>query len=67
MEKYNFYAVRIVGKGVYLMVDDSGKKKWTSKKNDCLVFDSESKAIEFAKKYFKSFNNWEVVEVTFAV
>lgn len=63
----SFFVVKIKGKKCYLMVDDTGQKKWTNNKNDSLCFNNEHEANEFAKNYFKKFDNWEIsiIDVSF--
>lgn len=58
-----FSAITIKNKNVFLMVDDLGKTKWTTNNNLALCFNTDIKAQEFAKNYFKNFKNWEIRDI----
>ena len=62
--KMIFSTIKIKNKEVYLMTDiETGQFSWTENKSDCIIFNEERKAQSFAKKYFKEFENWEVVDI----
>ena len=58
-----FSTIAIKGKNVYLMVNDTGDKRWTKNKDLALSFNTDSQAEKFAKRYFKNYRNWEVREI----
>ena len=45
------------------MVDDLGKTKWTTNKNLALCFNTDIKAKQYAKRYFKNFQDWEIRDI----
>lgn len=58
-----FSTIAIKGKNVFLMINDLGETKWTTNKNLALCFQTDVKAEQYAKRYFKNFTNWEVKDV----
>ena len=58
-----FSTIAIKEKNVFLMVDDLGKTKWTKNKNLALCFQTDNKAEQYAKRYFKNFKDWEVRDI----
>lgn len=63
MNMEEFSTIAIKGKNVYLTINDLGETKWTTDKNLALCFNTDIKAEEYAKKYFKNFKNWEVRDI----
>ena len=49
-------------KKLYLSVWD-GKPEWTFNKSKACFWDFEDQALDFAKRWFKNFKDWEVEEV----
>ena len=64
MNKQTYSSIKIKDKEVYLMVSDTGEKKWTKNKNLALSFNTDNEAEKFASDYFKNYKNWEVKEIT---
>lgn len=58
-----FSTIAIKEKNVYLMVDDLGKTKWTTNKNLALCFNTDIKAKQYAERYFKNFQDWEIKDI----
>lgn len=63
MNNQTYSSIGIKNKNVYLMVSDTGEKKWTKNKNLALSFNTDKQAEEFGKKYFTKFKNWEVKDI----
>ena len=61
MEEFSTIAIK--GKNVYLMINDLGETKWTKDKNLALCFQTDAKAEQYAKRYFKNYKEWEIRDV----
>ena len=61
-----FYAITMqtkTDKTLYLMSGANGGFNWTFDYEECIWFETENEANNFASDYFKNFNNWKIKEV----
>ena len=62
--KVNYYAITMKAKNGRTLYLDlmTGSPKWTVQKANACWWNDEKSATDFAKKWFKNFKGWNVVE-----